>query len=330
MTENSLMVWRNIDPVEAETRLAVIRRRDAELDEAFKNQIVMQRHHPNSFAVSLATKSLEARRDIIASEIKDLLRYRVNEPVRLSLDGSSFHDHSAGIGTLAIFLIRFQKLYSAVAQAIQTGPTLRGPIALALREATELRLAELYPSSFGMELYVPTQLDIMGRSVSADSLYKMFELLQSSDDDKKLMEMSGTLGGRVVSHLRSLASQLSNSETIINLSWNDYTGNTNLWSSSSDNSRKIVANLKEIIHVSSSKKTYVGVLGGGSLFRHSFELRRSDDGALIEGSMLPVLLDDMKENFGKSCVVDVDETEVTDKASGEKKTYYILTGIKSE
>lgn len=327
MTVSSLVVWDGIDAVEAEGRLLSLKRRQAELEPALQAQWQIQKIHSKSFAVSLAGKSLETRRDLLSVQVADLLKYRRYEAVQISLDGEQFHDHSANIGNLGVFLIRLQKLYSAIAQSMQTGPTLRGPIASFIQEATELRLTRVFDSSFGMDLYVPSRLDLAGRSISSEALTKMFDLLSSSVSEKKVMELSGELGGRATNHLRHLVSHLSGSDSAITVGWSDYTGTAHKWSASREVTQQARANLRNISQVSSSVKTYVGLLGGGSIFRNSFELFDQETKTLLEGNMVANLVPLMKQYFGTVCTATVDETEVLDRASGDKKVYYVLTDI---
>jgi len=327
MSPNSLTVWDGVDAQEAEAQLRNLRRREVDLEEALSAQQQMHRLYPESFAVSLSRKSLEARQELLSRELSALLRYRANEPIRVSLNGREYHDHSAGIATLGLFMLRLQKLYSAIAQAIQTGPTLRGPIASAIREATELRLAHVYDSSFGMELYVPSKLDLMGRSVASDSLSKLFELFTACGDEKRLMAISGSLGGRTTNHLRHLASYLASSDSDMTVSWSDYTGEEHKWSATQDGANVIVANLKNIIQTKSAEKVLSGVLVGGSLFKGNFELLIRESGTLIEGSMVAGLGTAMKRNFGSTVSVTVNETEVLDRGSGDSRTFYVLTAI---
>lgn len=119
------------------------------------------------------------------------MRHRISKQVAFSLAGSAFADNSASLGNLGVFFIRLQKLYSSIAQAIRTGPTLRGPIAAEIRAATELRLADVYASSFGMKMYVPAGFDLMGNSISSDALEAFFQLLRATTVESDLMRLSG-------------------------------------------------------------------------------------------------------------------------------------------
>lgn len=328
MSDSDLTIWEGIEAEEAEARLRSLRRRETELEAAFSHQQQMHKFYPDSFAVSLSRLALEQKRKQISSELAAVMRHRLNEPVTVRLEGQEFGNHSANISILGLFLLRLQKLYTSVAQAIQTGPTLRGPIAGLIKNATELRLAHTFPSSFGMELYVPSKLDLMGKSTSSDALEKMFELLASSRTENNLMELSGALGGRAINHLRHLAAYLANSNSSMTVSWLDYTGSKHEWNASQKVARLVVANLQNIIQVSSRRRTITGLLGGASLFRNNFEMEdKENDASLIEGRVITGLAAELTQYFGRMCTVTVDETEVLDRGSGERRTYYVLTAI---
>ncbi|MBE9606116.1 hypothetical protein IAI18_14715 [Acetobacteraceae bacterium H6797] len=327
MTSNSIITWANIDPVEAETRLANLHRREADLEEAFLAQQRIEKIHPGSFALSLAKAGLNARREFVYSEMSALLRHRINEPITIKLDGVDYYNHSAKIGDLGFFLIRLQKLFSSIAQAIQTGPTLRGPIASSIREATEIRIADVFPSSFGMDLYVPVKSDLMGRSISSESLSRLFQVLASSQDEEQFMKISGSLGGRTTNHLRHLVSHLKNSESKISMEWRDHTGTNHSWKASSDVISGIANNITTIIQTKSSVREFSGVLVGASMVRNSFELLELPSRDIIEGTITADLALDVKKYFGSAVNITVDAVEVLDKRSGVSKTYYALTSI---
>jgi hypothetical protein len=319
-------VWENIEPVEAEGRLRSLRRRLAELDEALQGQQAILRENPESFAFKLACESLLQIQKRLREELVELVRYRRNEQITFALGGSNFADNSASLGNLGVFLIRLQKLYSSIAQAIRTGPTLRGPIAVDIRAATELRLADVYPSSFGMQMFVPSGFDLMGNSISSEALEAMFQLLVSTNNEQKLMRLSGEYGRRTLGHLRHVATTLREVSATLNINWTDYTGTQHNWVSGPDTTALIIEYLDNITETRSEQRQITGRLVGASLLRNRFELLLPDR-SLIEGKFVSGLAAAITDAFGAMCAVTVDETEVRDKVSGETKTYYSLKEI---
>lgn len=315
--------WRGIDSASAESRLRGLRRRLAELDEALQGQQRILRDRPDSFAFRLSCKSLLELQGRLKGELISLVQHRDHETVKVALSGRAFLDHSASLAHLGTFLIRLQKLYSSVAQAITSGPTLRGPIAQAIRSATDLKLAAVYPSSFGMELRVPSQFDILGNSVAANALDSMFALLRAAEDEAKLSEISGEMGRRTAAHLTQVASSLRKEGTELAIWWTDYAGTQYTWESSTAATDRIINYYNTTTETRSETKRMVGLLVGASLLRNRFELLLQDRNT-IQGKFIPSLVPAVARRFGQVCSATVDETEQLDKATGQRRTYYTL------
>jgi hypothetical protein len=187
-------------------------------------------------------------------------------------------------------------------------------------------LAGVFPSSFGMTMMVPTQPDLTGRSLAADSLTALFGLLAPSDDERDLMQLSGELGSRTLSHLRQLARDLAKNEVDLRLEWANYSGRTSAVVITSSRANSILSLLANILQTNSTERILQGSLLGASLLRDRFELL-ADEIGLIEGTIVSGLGEDVTAVFGKRCSVTVNETEVLNRASGERRVYHVLTSI---
>jgi hypothetical protein len=324
-----ISIWKNIDANEAEVRSRGLRRRLADLDQALQAQQAILRDNPDSFAFKLSCNSLIQIQGRLRSELYSLLSHRSNEQISFALGGRKFANHSASMGYLGIFLIRLQKLYTSIAQAIQTGPTRRGRIALELQQATELRLADVFPSSFGMKVCVESGFNLLGQSVASESLEHMFQLLKSSENEQLLMRFSGELGRRTCNHLNHLATLLQSEEATLKIDWIDYTGTQNNWISTPEKISRIINQINKITEIKSEEKELVGRLVGASLLRNRFEFLLADR-KTIEGKFVSGLSSEITDAFGSICTVTVDETEIYDTVSGERQTYYSLTAIQKD
>jgi len=326
MIENMRQVWRDIDPDEAEVRLRYLTQKLVETDAALQAQRLALAMKPGSFAFQLSCESLEHLQERIFEERLQILRHRIGEAVEVALDGRRFGKEGASIDHLGIFFRRLQKLYSSIAQAIQSGPTLAGPIAGDIRAATELQLAGVFPSSFGMLMVIPSQPDLTGRSLASDSLAALFKVFMSENDEKALMGISGELGPRAFSHLRHLARELSRGDATLRLSWATNSGHRLNSVINPADAIAIVQNLEKIVQTRSEELSLSGVLAGASLFRGRFELL-SDNIGLIEGTTVTGLAESLKAAFGTRCEATVNQTVILDRGTGEQRTYYVLTSI---
>lgn len=319
----------DIDVSETERQLIGIRRRLSDLDGALAGQQDLLRSNPESFSFQLSAKSLISLQGKLKAELVSLLRERRNEVIKISLDGGKYSRHSASLTDLGHFLVRFQSLYSSVAQAIKSGPTLRGRIPNTLLNATDLKLADVFPSSFGMEVYVPSEYDMHGNSITNDALEVLFQLLGSLENEEKIMRISGELGKRSFGHLRRMAQDLTRAGSDINISWSDYTGTINTWAAKVQDTEQALSYLDNIIESRSTEVEYEGLLVGASLLKNRFELLLPDQ-VLIEGKVVSGISKQIQDNFGSRCRVRVAETELIDRGNQDRKVFYTLTEILGE
>lgn len=321
-----LEIWTGIDPVLAEARLRGLRRRLAELDQALVDQQALARENPNSFGIALSGESLRSIEAALRLELVDVLRHRQAEKVSIVLDGPSFAQHSAKLADLGVIFTRLQKLFSSVAQAITTGPTTRGPIRADVMAHTAMRLQAIYASSFGMNIAVPSNYNLLGESLPSEALGQLFQLLSAAQSDTHLMRVSGEVGRRSLVHLRQLARHLQDNDAKMNVNWKDFAGTQYHWAVDRISAEKIIFTIDNIKETRSETKRFDGFLVGASLLRSRFEILL-DSGGVLEGKFVNGLVGKVQETFGKQVTAIMDETEILDGISGESRTFYTLKGI---
>lgn len=319
-------VWHGINPSSAEARLRGLRRRLSELDSALSDNQSLLRDYPESFAIKLSGHSLRSMEISLRHELAEVLRHRRSERISISLDGPNYKNHSAKLSDLGVIFTRMQKLFSSVAQAISTGPTSRGPIPSDIVSNTSMSLHSTYASSFGMEIAVPVQYDLLGESLPSDAFTQLFQLLNSAHDDARLMRLSGEIGRRSLVHLKYLAKHLRATDAQLTLEWKDFAGTKYDWYLDARDADIVVASIDNITETRSEIREFNGWLVGASLLRNRFELLL-DDGGVIEGKFVSGLAGEIASAFGNRIRSIIDETEILDRASGESKVFYALTEL---
>jgi hypothetical protein len=321
-----MIVWQDIDPAEAEARMRGLVRRLAELDGALSAARFIAAQNPDSFAAKLSLNSLTQLQHRLESERVELVRHRVRERLELSLTGHSYDDHTAGVGELGVFLIRVQKLFSAIAQAITTGPRRRGPLSQYIVEATAMRFADVFPSSFGMEIYIRPQFDVFGESTAASTLQTLFSLLDAAKQEKEISRLSGELGQRAVGHFRHILDDLSRHNAGFGLKWVDTSGTQFVWSADRETIPNLQRNVARFRTKQSVEITIEAFLVGASLLRDRFELYDRNQG-VIEGKLARDVKTKLRDFFGRPCMATLEKVEIDEAVSGDTRTFYTLVGI---
>ncbi|MGJ4929159.1 hypothetical protein ACQR1I_04310 [Bradyrhizobium sp. HKCCYLS2038] len=319
-------LWEGIDPDEAEARVRGLTRRLTELDEALHaNQIILA-ENPSSFAAELSLSSLSNLQKRLLAERSDLVQHRQKERLTISLNGSAYADHSANVGSLGFFLIRLQKLFSSIGQSITTGPRRRGPISNEIMSATAMRFASVFPSSFGMEIFIRPRYDLFGDSTAASTLQTLFTLLNSTAKEAEISRLSAELGQRAVGHLRHVLDDLNRSDAGFELSWTDMSGTEFQWSADSEKISSLKKNVARFKTRQSVEITIPSVLLGASLLRDRFELLTSDR-SIIEGKLTREVKPKLQDYFGRRCSAHLEKVEIVETVSDETRTFYTMVGI---
>ena len=319
-------LWQDIDPIDAEARMRALVRRLSELDGALNAAQHIRAKYPDSFSAELSVDSLTQLQVRLDQERIELVRHRTRERLEVALSGNSYDDHSAGVGELGVFLIRIQKLYSAVAQAITTGPRRRGPISHEIRDATAMRFADVFPSSFGMEIFIRPRFDVFGESTASSTLQTLFTLLNATKQETEISRLSAELGQRAVGHLRHILDDLSRHHAGFSLKWTDMSGIDFAWEADRDQIPTLQQNVARYRTKHTVEITIKAFLVGASLLRDRFELY-DEERQVIEGKLARDVKMKLREFFGRQCMATLDKVEIDEAVSGETRTFYTLVGI---
>ncbi|WP_271596239.1 hypothetical protein [Bradyrhizobium sp. CCBAU 25360] len=301
-------------------------RRLAELDDALAAGQYIAAQNPDSFAAKLSLNSLTHLQRRLEAERVELVQHRIRERIEISLSGHAYNDHTAGVGELGVFLIRIQKLYSAIAQAITTGPRRRGPISQYILDATAMRFADVFPSSFGMEIYIRPQFDEFGESTASSTLQTLFTLLNAAKQEKEISRLSGELGQRAVGHLRHILDDLSRHNAGFGLKWTDTSGTQFAWDADKEQIPNLQKNVARFRTKQSVEITIKAFLVGASLLRDRFELYDMNR-EVIEGKLAREVKMKLRDFFGRQCMATLEKVEIDEAISGDTRTFYTLVGI---
>lgn len=318
--------WSGIDPSAAEAQMRGVTRRLAEIEEAIESAKRIVQQTPGSFAANLGLNSLRKMQSALEQERISLVRFRQAEKVVIALQGPSFVEHTADLANLGFFMVHFQKLYRSLAQAIVQGPRLRGPVRKDLSDATTIRLAQVFPSSFGMNLQIDQTFDIFGESVATSSLQILFSLLNSSSREAEMSRLSAELGPRTVNHLRKVLENLASVDAGISIKWRDLTGAEYKWRATGDEVQSLKASTSRFRTVESTSVLLRGILTGASLLRDRFEFL-SADMSVIEGKIAKEAKRHIRDLFGRQCECQFDRVIIEEAVTSEKRTYYTMTSI---
>jgi hypothetical protein len=280
--------------------------------------------------------------NIGAMENRDALTVELDLARRPSLDvllqGLPVIRHEVRIDALARLLHSLQESVSSVAQAKIGRATGRASIPLELRESTSLRLASVYPGSFGAVLRgplppeaqedplfdfedsVPSLLD-----QSVETVLQIVDLaLTDSPDDDPIIEAVLPLGSRTFKHLKELADvivseHLEATVRFVAPSTEPHEASLN---------ERGAARLRDVLGRNRAREettTMQGHLGTASDIRNRVELQT--EAGVVPAKVVDALVPELREYFGRNVDATFQVTTVVATATGVERRSYLLTGL---
>jgi hypothetical protein len=270
------------------------------------------------FGLELMRQSLERQRD------------QLNGWLRLALTRDERLGTGAELSLVAGVLSSLQDSVASIGQVVAGQPTARGLIPAAIKEATELRVADAQPGSLNL-LLVPaaaTQDPLFedgNETLLELSMQHLMGLL--SGDQGDLLQEIAHLGPRVTSHVQTLTNWLAEGRAAASLEWRSRNVDqaTRLGTSEATRLREVLREVEE------DTRTLVmtGRLVGGSLLRATFELELEPiqpEDTVIAGRTDEAALDNLEQLFGQrvTATVEVRESRLR---SGETREAHMLKSL---
>jgi hypothetical protein len=285
-------------------------------------------------AADLMNLGAVQHRDALTEEL-DLAR---RPSLDVVLEGLPVIGHEVRIDALARLLHSLQGSISSVAQATVGKATSRAPIQVSLRESTSLRLASVYPGSFGAVLRGPLQPEAQDDPLfdfedsvpslldeSVETVLQIVDLaLADSPDDGPIIDAVLPLGSRTFKHLKDLADVIMSERLEAKIR---FVAPSSVPHETSLNPRG-AARLRDVLgrnRASEETETMQGHLGSASEIRNRIELQTATD--LIPAKVVEDLVPELREYFGRDVDATFQVTTVVSLPTGVERRSYLLTGL---
>lgn len=291
-----------------------------DFDTAIKAQRELIDFDGNIFPYQLSLQHLEAERHIIKEELASLMHWRRTESLGIALDGADFDKHCAPIAVLADFLKPFQATYKRVYQATVHGIS-RKLVPPGITQASQLRMAGLYDSSFGMIITTPSAVDQVGDSKAIWALERTMAMFQ----DESIGEETISLGGWALSSYRKVIESLSLAGATPKIEWRNPSGENPSWAPDYATIRAIENRLIGIKEVRTELGSAEGVLIDAHGEKLSFELKKGRGS--IKGHFPIDMMNVIEPFIWKACRIDFEESVILDAGEGRERRVITLHNI---
>lgn len=256
----------------------------------------------------------------------------------IRLEGTAIVGNEVPVDNSAALLGSLQEAVSSVAQALQGKATSAASLPLALREATQLRLAGLRPGSVVLRLRAPreqVEQDVLPgtdgtKPLMTDAVERVVEILQlalaDEVDDDPMIDAVLPLGSRSFKHLRDLSGTVAEAGFSATLNWRSpRTGDLQVRVD-----RRSAARLRDALdrtRVGQEKMVVAGRLGGISSIRNAFELSLQD--RVVTGRVREDVVHELGSFYEQDVLATLEVSTVRSVATGQERQKYLLVGLAS-
>jgi hypothetical protein len=154
-----------------------------------------------------------------AVDAAEAARASRRETYNLRLDPPGTNLPEFGIGEFGEVLTSLQDLANAIGQYCDGEPTLKGPIAAGILNATKLKATQIFEGSFGVQIKASEVSDLFENSLTSDVLQELSQLLEIADDEDRVSNKLHVLKGRVASKYRKFLKALSRADSPLTINW---------------------------------------------------------------------------------------------------------------
>lgn len=294
-----------------------------------------------SFATRMMMRGIDQMRDDLTEAVDMALR----PELKVVIDGTPVKGHEIRIDALSRLLYSLQEAISSVGQALTGKATERASLPGAIRDTTSLRLAAVFPGSFGATLRgtVDAKIEAMIEA-GQDPLFPQEEIETLLDqavavvldvidlagaegaDDGPIIEAVLPLGARAFKHLKELSDAIVDREMTANLEWR-HLGQEARRATVDTRVARRLNDVLTMNRVTEATEVIRGHLGTASEFHGGrLEIQR-DNGAVISAKVADDLVPRLGEFYSQRVEADAIVTIARSTATGAERKSYVVTGL---
>jgi hypothetical protein len=318
------------------TSVVLLREQIAELE-----SVAAQAQASTSFASRLMMRGI----DQVQADLTEAVDLALRPELKVVIDGAPVRGHEIRVDALSRLLYSLQESISSVAQALTGKATERASLPGVIRDSTSLRLAAVFPGSFGATLRGPTDKRVEEMvEAGQDPLFPQEEMetlldqavdvvlniidLAGGDgaDDGPIIEAVLPLGGRAFKHLKDLSDAIVDREMTASLDWTHLGQETRHVIVDKQSARRL-NDVLTMNRVTESTETIRGHLGTASEFHGGRLEIQQDNGEVISAKVADDLVPRLGDFFSHRVEADAIVTVARSTATGTERKSYVVTAL---
>ncbi len=293
---------------------------------ALKRKLDQSATAEDSFANSLANRSLTNHIDDLTAQISMLDSRPTIELIELRLNSQKFQDGSVPLRFIAKAAEEIRQMMGFAALRLSRGGLDRKRIPAELYDELDLRLTGVLPGSSRLIITTAANRDLLDDGLSKHALDRVFSVLESDGRGAPFLEAITDLGPRSARRLRDLLHLVQDASAELDLSWR-YSGETvRQWIGTKDRLSSVTHAL-DVTEINSKEEVILTGLIELLSKRERIHLRTEDSKTIRVLFPIRLLPRVAELHLEQSVVLRCSVTETLNPHTGETSTFYDLLEI---
>ncbi|MGZ4163520.1 MAG: hypothetical protein ACXVPK_05755 [Tumebacillaceae bacterium] len=283
--------------------------------------------HPEELSYELSIHSLGAQIKKLYKEKQKILTECGFEELDLRLHGHAVDAGTASIETVGKILIKLQQVITKLAAGLTIGA--RGTVKKSLTQATQLRMAEVYPGSFGFRLLSGDQTELADRSAIANSLESLFDIFSiTKATNGNPMTLSENISARSLKEFKKFMDIIAENQLEFDVKWSGQKFGVRDWRGSRANIDTLLHAFREVEKWYTIEECYSGYIIMAAGEEYKFKFRIAETGETFSGSFREELRDEVAKAYDKSLVQCTFEKTIISSPTESNKTQWLMVGLR--
>jgi hypothetical protein len=283
--------------------------------------------HPEELSFELSIHSLGAQIKKLYNEKQKLLTEFGLEELDLRLHGHAVDSGTASIETVGKILIKLQQVITKLAAGLTIGA--RGTVKKSLMQATQLRMAEVYPGSFGFRLLSGDQPELADQNAVANSLESLFDIFSiTKATNGTLLTLSENISARSLKEFKKFMDIIAENQLEFDVKWSGQKLGVREWRGSRANIDTLLHAFREVEKWYTIEERYAGYIIMAAGEEYKFKFRIAETGETFSGSFREELRDEVAKAYDKLLVQCTFEKTIISSPTESNKTQRLMVDLR--
>lgn len=313
-----------------EKSLKHLNERIGRYEELLRQKQELQNVYPKDTSYVIGIHTLQAQIDDLFEEKQTLLADAGVEELDMRLHGYAVEAGTASITTIGSIFTKLQDVLDSLGAGLTA--SYKGRIKESVRRLNQLKMAEVYPGSFGFRLLSSneqSQPEISDLRLIQDSMTVLFSILEASEDQEKVESIIENVAARTIRELRKFIDIMNKNQLEFDLKWIGQKQEPKVWKGSTAKISNLLDVLNSTTTIESCYEKLTGYIRKADAEEYKLRFKIAETGEYIPSSYKPELRKKVSETYDKMLVKAIFEKTTIRSKKGPERVQWLMTKLET-